>query len=230
MNSAAAGRIMVEACVGSLAGAQIAELAGADRIELNSALELDGLTPSAGLVQRVVHDIRIPVIAMARPRSGKFCYSDDEWETLKSDVRWLLNHGVDGIAFGCLDPGGQVDLARCREIRAMAESHLLVFHKAFDEATDWSLGLERLVEAGLNRVMTSGQQPTAMDGLSTIQALVRQAAGRIEVLPAGRVSSENAVKIVSETGCNQLHGSFSSSGPDQIGTEIRRTIQRLAAS
>ena len=219
--------ITVEVCVGSVQAARTAQRVGADRIELNAALELDGLTPSAGLVKRVLSEIRISVIAMARPRAGDFFYSDDEWETLKSDAAWLLESGVDGIAFGCLTADRTVDLERCQQMREAAGDAELVFHKAFDEVADWENDLEILIEAGVNRVMTSGQRPTAIEGLSTITAIVAQAKGRIEILPAGRVSSENVVQIVAESGCDQVHGSFSSGPQPDLISEIEAAIQQL---
>jgi copper homeostasis protein len=226
--SRASSKIVVEVCTGSLAGALIAESAGADRIELNAALELDGLTPSAGLLELVSDAIRIPVITMARPRAGDFFYSESEWETLIADARWMLDHGADGIAFGCLDENRNVDLGRCHQIRELAGAHEVVFHKAFDEVADWREGLERLIDAGINRVMTSGQSPTAEVGLTTITEMVRLAAGRIEVLPAGSVNSKNVVKIVNQSGTNQVHGSFSSREIADVGSEIRQVIDHLA--
>lgn len=220
-------KIIVEVCVGSLEGARIAQSAGADRIELNMALELDGLTPSAGLLELVRNSIQIPIIAMARPRTGNFCYSDSEWETLKTDAVWMMDHGAEGIAFGCLDQNREVDLSRCEEIRDLAGGRPLVFHKAFDEVPDWRLGLERLIAAGINRVMTSGLSPTAENGLRTIADIVEHAAGRIEVLPAGSINSKNAEKIVNQTDCKQIHGSFSSGPQADLETEIRQTIALL---
>jgi copper homeostasis protein len=219
--------VVVEVCVASLQGAVDAEKAGADRIELNYGLELDGLTPGAGLLELVSRQIRIPIIAMARPRGGDFVYSDSEWETLVQDARWLLQHGADGIAFGCLDPSGTIDLQRCREMRSLASDHALVFHKAFDEVADWSSGLETLIQAGINRVMTSGQKPAAVDGAEVIAGLVDQAAGRIQILPAGRINAQNARKIVDLTGVRQVHGSFSTAFPGDITAEIRNTINSL---
>jgi len=218
---------LVEVCVGSVEAASIAQSAGADRIELNSALQLDGLTPSAGLVKLVTERIRIPVIAMARPRAGDFCYDAQEWETLKADVSWLLENGADGIAFGCLTKDRQVDLERCDQIRELAGDAELVFHKAFDEVANFEIGLEILVESGINRIMTSGGRPTAMEGLSTISSVVSQADGRIEILPAGRVTSENAVRIVAETGCDQIHGSFSSGSEANLAAEIAAVVRHL---
>lgn len=222
-------KIVLEVCTSSLQGALDSELAGADRIELNSALELEGLTPSAGLMNLVSTAIRIPIIAMARPRAGDFQYSESEWDTLMADVSWLLKNGADGIAFGCLDSKRAIDLQRCREMRALAGTNELVFHKAFDDVRDWSAGLEILIESGINRVMTSGQQPTAEAGLATISKIVAQARGRIEVLPAGRIDSKNAGKILRQSGCHQLHGSFSSSPDGDIPAEIRRTIRESAS-
>ena len=218
----------IEVCVGSLEDAKTAEMAGADRIELNSALSLDGITPSAGLLKLVSSQVRIPIITMARPRSGDFCYTESEWETLLADAIWSLENGADGIAFGCLDVDRNIDVERCKEMRRIARSHELVFHKAFDETPDWSLALDQLIDAGINRVMTSGHAPTAQEGIPEIAQLFERAAGRIELLPAGKVSSLNAVQIVKETGVDQLHGSFSSGQEANFVTEIEGVIQALA--
>ena len=225
--SAANASVLVEVCVASLESAIAAETAGAGRIELNYGLELDGLTPGAGLLQLVSYKINLPIIAMARPRGGNFVYSDTEWQTLVRDAQWLLAHGADGVAFGCLDSSGAVELERCREVRSLAGGRELVFHKAFDEVRDWKTGLETLIEAGVNRVMTSGQKPAAIQGAVTIAEMVDRAAGRIEILPAGRINAENAGEIVDLTRVRQLHGSFSSGSDGSIVDEIRRTIDAL---
>ena len=220
--------ILVEACVASLESARLAQSAGADRIELNSALELDGLTPSSGLVRLVTTEIRIPVIAMARPRGGDFVYSEGEWNTLLADAEWLLENGVDGLAFGCLDKEGNVDLNRCRDIKSLSGNHELVFHKAFDETADWKAAIDVLVEAGIHRVMTSGQQPDAESGIETIGEIVAYSGHKIEVLPAGGITSVNAVKLIEQTGCGQVHGSFSKGPQSDVSAEICQTIQSLA--
>jgi copper homeostasis protein len=230
--------IIVEACVACVAAAVAVEQSGADRIEFNSALELDGLTPLPGVFSIVVSKIRIPIIAMARPRAGNFVYSDSEWDSLLADARWLIENGADGIAFGCLDDGGAVQLDRCREMRDLVGSKQLVFHKAFDVTSNWKLALDGLVEAGVNRVMTSGQAPTASGGAGVIAEAIRHVDGAIEVLPAGGINSSNASEIVAQTGANQLHGSFSG-GPrsaenvdkiGQISLEIEASISRLRES
>ncbi len=223
--SESANKVTIEVCAASVESAIIAQQSGADRIELNSALELDGLTPPAGLWNLASNAIRIPIIAMARPRGGDFIYTESEWQTLLADARWLLDHDAAGIAFGCLDSDGQIDLGRCREMRELAGDRELVFHKAFDEVSDWAAGLEVLIQSGINRVMTSGQMPTAMEGLETLASIERQSAGRIEVLPAGRVGSKNAAEILKRVGCSQLHGSFASGSDGDVAAEIKRTIE-----
>jgi copper homeostasis protein len=206
--------VLLELCVESVQDAAAAARGGADRLELNSALSLDGLTPSPGLVKEVRRAVgsRFPVVAMARPRAGDFFYADSEFHVLLRDVECLLEHGVDGVAFGILTARGDVDVARCRKVIRSIESGpgapAAVFHRAFDRVRDPPAALERLIDLGFRRVMTSGQQPTALRGSKLIGELIERAAGRIEILPAGGVRPANAPAIVSRTGCGQLHTSL----------------------
>lgn len=219
--------VLVECCVASFQAAKVAEQGGADRLELNSALELDGLTPSAGCFLNVVSNIRIPVIAMARPRAGDFVYSEAEWEALIADAHWLIENGADGIAFGCLDEKGHVDLRRCRQMRKLVGSRQLVFHKAFDETANWKQAIESLVEVGVQRVMTSGRVPSSFDGRDLISEMVQVAENRIEILPAGGVHSGNAGVLVRETGCEQIHGSFSGGPMGGLEAELKQVFHVL---
>ena len=205
----------------------IARHAGADRIELNLALELDGLTPSPGLMRRVVDQLEIPVIAMARPCAGGFHYSDDQWATLREDAAWLIHHGAAGVAFGAIQADGQIDVDRCRQLRDLVGEKELVFHKAFDIALDRVAALEHLIVAGVDRVMTSGLAATARDGAFRIASIVRQSQNRIEILPAGGISSHNAKRLVCQTGCRQIHGSFRHSAAGNLEQEIRDVISCL---
>src|SRR5215212_9192513 len=107
------GRVAVEICIESVDDAVTAAGGGADRVELNAALALGGLTPSLGTLVEVRRAVTVPVVAMARPRAGGFCYSDAEFRTLRRDAELSLEHGADGVAFGILSSGGRVDVARC---------------------------------------------------------------------------------------------------------------------
>src|SRR5438552_2166717 len=112
------GRVTLEVCVESVADAVAAVRGGTDRLELNSALALDGLTPSLGLLEEVRRGVgpRVPVVCMARPRTGDFCYDDAEFRVLLRDVELMLENGADGIAFGILTSDRRVDDGRCRSV------------------------------------------------------------------------------------------------------------------
>lgn len=218
--------VILEVCVESVADAAAAAAGGAGRIELNSALALDGLTPSAGLLDEVRRAVgrRFPVVAMARPRAGDFCYDDSEFRVLLRDVELLLANGADGIAFGVLTPGGDVDVARCRRVVRRIESGRgaahAVFHRAFDRVRDPFEAMEQLIDLGVRRIMTSGQQSTALRGVKLIAQLIDRAAGRIEILPAGGVRPSNAAAILSGTGCDQLHTSLREPGADGMSRRL----------
>ena len=206
--------MILEVCVASLDDAIAAERGGADRLELNSALSLGGLTPSLGLLRTVREAVSIPLIAMIRPRTGGFCYRPGEYACMLRDVGLVLENGADGIAFGILEEDGGIDLARCRRIIERAEGHPIVFHRAFDVVPDQASALEQLIDLGVTRVLTSGGEPTALEGAERIAQLRRQAGGRIEVLPASGIRPDNVGSLLSATGCDQVHASLGTLGRD----------------
>ena len=209
--------VLVELCIASVEDAVAAAAGGADRVELNSALPLGGLTPSAGLLAEVRRAVRLPVVAMARPRAGGFCYAAAEFAVLRRDVDFALDHGADGVAFGVLCDDGRVDVERCREVVRQVGPRAgqgAVFHRAFDFTPDPFDALEQLIDAGVRRVMTSGQRPTAAEGAELVGELIRHAAGRIEVLAAGGVRPWNVAELVARTGCDQVHAALREPRPD----------------
>ena len=201
-------RILLEVCIASADDAEAAAAGGAGRLELNTALALGGLTPSAGLVAEVLASVALPVIVMIRPRAGGFCYGDAEWRTMRRDAAAALDAGAAGVAFGALTADGRVDAARCREMVRHVEPAEAVFHRAFDVTPDPAEALERLIDAGVRRVMTSGQAPTALEGAALIAGLIEQARGRIEVLPAAGINPRTVAAVVGRTGCDQVHASL----------------------
>lgn len=220
-------QICVEVCVASIECAQIAQHAGAHRIELNTALELDGLSPTPGLLMGVLEHTNLPVTSMVRPRGGDFCYSEAEWKILKEDASWMLDLGARGIAIGCLDENKQIDEDRLIEIRQLAHDREVVFHLAFDEVPDWRKAVDLLAHHRINRLMTRGRMPSALEGAAQIRQIMDYARDRIEVLPAGQIVSSNVKTIVEKTGCNQVHGSFSSA-VDNGATPGKRLLQIMA--
>jgi copper homeostasis protein len=200
--------VLIEAAVESLAAAQAAHAGGADRLELNSALELDGLTPLMATLAAVKEKVSLPVIAMVRPRAGDFVYDDTEFLAMRKDGEALLERGADGLAFGFLTAEGAVDQRRTRQLVQMIGPKVSVFHRAFDVTPDPFGALEMLIDLGMTRVLTSGQRRSAIEGAELIRGLIERAAGRIEILPGAGISPENAASLIVHTGARQIHGSF----------------------
>ena len=198
-------RITLEIACEGLEDARAAVSGGADRLELCSALDLDGLTPSLGAVLEVRAAVRVPVMAMVRPRAGTFQVSPADLTVMYRDARLLLEAGADGIVFGVLGRDGGIDLGVVREFVGLATGREAVFHRAFDRAPDRDEALEMLIETGVRRVLTSGGAPTALEGAERIRALVARARGRIEILPAGGIREANVRRLLERTGCTQVH-------------------------
>jgi copper homeostasis protein len=184
--------------------------AGADRLELCSALELGGLTPSDGLVEAALAASPIPIVVMVRPRAGGFCYDRHEFAVMLRDAGRFLEMGACGIVFGILDQKRRIDAARSRELINLAGSVESVFHRAVDCAEDQKQAIDALIELECTRVLTSGGKPTAYQGVDEIRGLVEHAKGRIEILPGGGINAANVAEIVRLTGSTQVHVGASS--------------------
>ena len=204
----------IEICTASAEDCIAAEQGGADRVELNCALMLGGLTPSIGSLRESRSAVKIPIIAMIRPRAGGFCYSDREFAVMQRDAEACLAEGADGIAFGFLNPDGSLDAERCREMMRLAEGRQTVFHRAFDVVPDPVGTLDQLIDLGVTRVMTSGQEASAYNGAANIAEYIRHAADRIEILPAGGINRFTVKDVVERTGCDQIHASMSTTRRD----------------
>jgi copper homeostasis protein len=207
-------RVLLEVCVGSVDDALAAVAGGADRLELNCAVSLGGLTPSLGLFAEVRRRVSVPIIAMLRPRSGGFAYSATDFDVMCQDAGSLISAGADGVAFGILTADGDVDAGRCRQLLDVCSDRTAVFHRAFDVTRDPFAALECLIELGFRRVMTSGQAESAAAGADTIAGLVRRSAGRIEILPAGGVNQQMVGELLARTGCDQVHAGLRTIGHD----------------
>jgi copper homeostasis protein len=195
--------MIIEVVAQSPDDAVIAARSGADRLELVSALSLGGLTPSLGSLIKCLHE-GLPIVAMLRPRSGGFAYSQSEFEVMIFDGYSFLNAGAQGLVFGILTPGGEIDRkANGRLITELGGE--AVFHRAFDALPDPFEAMEILIDLGFKRILTSGGRGTALEGAETLRRLHEKADGRIEILPGGGVRPENATEIVARTGIQQLH-------------------------
>ena len=201
-------RVLLEVPIASVDDALAAQQGGADRLELNAALALGGLTPSLATVIEVKAVVTLPVLVMVRPRPGGFAYSEADFRVMCRDADLALQHGADGIVFGVLTADGLVDTQRCRELVRRAGGCPAVFHRAFDVTPDPFAALEQLIDLGFRRVMTSGQEESAYNGATLIAGLIGRAAGRIEVLPAGGINRFTVADVVARTGCEQVHASL----------------------
>jgi copper homeostasis protein len=201
-------RVLLEVPVASAEDALAAQEGGADRLELNAALSLGGLTPSLGTLIEVKAAVALPVLVMIRPRPGGFAYGRADFQVMQRDADLALQHGADGIVFGILTADGRVDGERCRCLLRQAGDRAAVFHRAFDVTPDPFEALERLIDLGFRRVLTSGQEETAYNGAPRIAELIRRCAGRIEVLPCGGINRFTVTDVVARTGCDQVHASL----------------------
>lgn len=200
---------VVEICCGSYEDALAAYKGGAKRIELNSALYLGGLTPSAGTLMLTKKHTDLKVIAMVRPRGAGFCYSEADFEVMKTDAALLMEHGADGLAFGCLKEDGTLAEDQVRELTAIVKEHQgeAVFHRAFDCVKDPYGTMEKLIEIGIDRVLTSGGKEKAVDGIGLLQKLQEAYGERIQLLAGSGVNADNALYLIKQTGICQVHSS-----------------------
>jgi copper homeostasis protein len=198
-------RILLEAACASLTDCLEAEAAGADRLELCSALVVGGLTPSIGLLAAARARVRVPIVCMVRPRAGAFCYGEDELETMRHDIAAFRDAGADGVVLGVLTAQGAVDIDRCRDLVERAGSLQTVFHRAFDLVPDPDTTLEALVSIGVTRILTSGQTPASLEGAPLLRRLIERAAGRIEILPGGGIRAASVSELLAATGARGVH-------------------------
>lgn len=203
--------VTLEVCVDTAEGLAQAVAGGADRIELCAALALGGLTPSAGLIA-VAATCGVPVVAMIRPRAGDFVWSEAEVAMMEVEIAAVRGAGLAGVVLGASRPDGRLDLPVLRRLVAAAEGMELVLHRAIDLTPDMGAALEEAVSLSFHRILTSGGEVTAEKGAARIAALVRQAAGRITVMPGSGVTSANAPQLKA-LGITEIHASCSATTP-----------------
>lgn len=213
----------IEVCCPDIPGVKRAIEGGADRIELCRDLELDGLTPTREDIRKAVglcHRAGVKVHVLIRSRAGNFVYSgSEEAQTMAREINMALDEGADGVVIGALTPQGNVDKFLCRMWIDAVRSHPRVtggelaelgitFHRAFDVCINPMKAVEDIIDLGCNRLLTSGQEASAFEGIPLLKSLVQATAGRLTILAGAGVSTENYRQIMAETGVNEVHGSF----------------------
>lgn len=212
----------LEIAAHSLRSCMAAQDGGADRIELCTALQTGGLTPAAGLLRSVRQAVTIPIHVLVRPRVGDFVFSKYELEEMKSSIEICRDEGADGIVTGCLRKDGNIDLPQLAYLFAAAEGIEKTFHRAFDLIPDPLLALQQLQQLGCDRILTSGQEKSALVGSDLIRRLVYAAHGSPTILAGAGINSQNILDVAHQTGTTEFHASakkiLSSHGvTDRIG-------------
>lgn len=205
--------VQIEVCAASIESAMAAEKGGANRIELCSALSEGGITPSAGMIKYACENLSIPVFVLIRPRTGDFLYSNAEFATMKEDILAAKTFGADGIVIGILNANGSIDYPRMKMLMELAKPMEVTFHRAFDMTKDPFIALEEIIKLGCQRILTSGQAATAIQGAKLLGQLLIKAGNRIKIMPGSGIKPENLAHIAKISGAREFH--FSASGKYQ---------------
>ena len=212
--------MIFEICVDSVAGVRAARSAGAQRVELCASLIEGGITPSRGMIREARKISGIGLHVIIRPRGGDFLFCDDEFSVMAADIETAKTEGADGVVIGQLTADGVIDVDRTRELVARAKPMAITFHRAFDMTPDPFTALDTLIALGIDRVLTSGQEATVLEGLPLIVELIGRADGRIIVMPGGGITSRNVDRIVAAARPPELH--FAALELEDGGMRFRR--------
>lgn len=227
----------VEICVTSAASARAAQQGGADRVELCRDLTVGGLTPAEDVLRETCRSLQIPVHVLIRPRAGDFVSTDRELSLMISDIQRAKRQGAGGVVFGVLNRDRAIDRDRTAQLVASARPMSVTFHKAFDETRDPFEALEHLVDLGIDRVLTSGQAPTALEGLDRLASLTQRATGRLIIMAGGRIRA-GELPALAQAGLAEIHLASGvltttdevSSGEAQVDATKVAAVMNLARS
>ena len=218
---------LFEVCTGNLPSVAAAVRGGARRIELCSALPLDGLTPSIGMLQTVRSLFpTLTIHVLIRSREGDFVYTEEEVLAMEHDIHAMLPF-ADGFVCGALTPDGDIDMTAMHRLVGAADGKPVTFHRAFDRCRDPFEALEQIISLGCRRILTSGQQPTAEQGIPLLRQLCKQADGRIIIMPGGGINERNVRLIANQTGVTELVGSASGGKGITCAETVKKIIELL---
>ncbi|MBO7348212.1 MAG: copper homeostasis protein CutC [Bacteroidaceae bacterium] len=225
--------MILEVCCGNIPSVRAAIQGGAQRVELCRDLEQDGMTPDPQTISQAIalcHPAGVRVHVLIRPRAGNFVYTPEELDQMRADITTALQLGADGIVIGALTPDGDIDLTQTAQMvqyaRQCNRQVSITFHRAFDVCNNPLQALDQIIRLGCDRILTSGQQSTAQQGISMLRELVLAARGRITILCGAGVTPANAARILHETGATELHGSLRTgtvTDPDKVASIIHNS-------
>ena len=196
----------IEICANSVESAVKAQEGGAYRVELCAGIPEGGTTPSFGeirMARQLLQETKLHVII--RPRGGDFLYTHLEQEIMLHDIKVALQLGADGVVFGCLTAEGEVDVPAMKKLMNAVGDMNVTFHRAFDMCRNPKEALEQIISLGCTNILTSGQEANAVKGIPLLKELVKQADGRIIIMPGCGVNPSNILQIAEETGTSEFH-------------------------
>ncbi len=196
---------LLECCVDCVESALAAKQGGADRLELCANLLIGGTTPDINLYHRIREKCDILINVLIRPRFGDFCYTDEEFEIIRRDVKMFREAGADGVVIGILKPDGSLDVERMAILMEEAKGMSVTLHRAFDVCADPMLALHQSKELGIDTILTSGQKNTALEGRDLLTTLVKEAAGEIDILIGSGVKDSVIEQLAEQTGATSFH-------------------------
>ena len=201
-------KLTLEVCANSVESALMAQRGGAHRVELCDNIYEGGTTPSHGTIQLARQKINIVLNIIIRPRGGDFCYSDNEFQIMINDVELAKKAGVDGIVIGLLNTDGSVDKKRTRHLVELARPMSVTFHRAFDVTNDSFQALKDIIDCGCDRILTSGQENKAFEGVALLKKLIESSKSRIIIMPGSGINETNIQEIYDKTGATEFHSSL----------------------
>ena len=207
---------ILEIAVFNIESALTAIAAGADRIEFCENPMEGGTTPSYGSLKTLIQKTSTPIFPIIRPRGGDFLYSDDEFDSMKSDLLLVKELGYPGAVIGMLKKDGHRDINRTAKLVSIAGNMEITFHRAFDRCIDPLKGLEDIIQTGCKRILTSGQVPNVANALPLIAELVNNANGRITIMPGSGVRANNINQIIARTNVKEIHSSARKNYPSSM--------------
>ncbi|MFN8242252.1 MAG: copper homeostasis protein CutC [Bacteroidales bacterium] len=198
-------RFRIEVCVDSIESAIVAQEAGAHRIELCSGLSEGGLTPGFGLISSARHNLDIGLHVLVRPRPSDFLYSDDDYDIMRKDIDFCGEAGADGVVIGILMADGTIDIDRCSRLVEYSRPMSVTFHRAFDLCRAPLDSIRDVISTGADRVLTSGQAQSAIEGAALLSQLLKETRGKIIIMPGGGINESNIRELVEKTGAPEFH-------------------------
>jgi copper homeostasis protein len=193
---------------------ELAQEAGADRIEFCDNYSLGGITPSQTDIFEVKKLLQIPLHVIIRPRGGNFVYDTEEIEMMKHDILFCKEHNINGVVFGVLNPDNTIDVKANKELVELAKPMSVTFHRAIDECVDIKKALGEIIGLGFNMVLTSGGKQNALEGIETLKNCQEKFGEKITIIPGGGIRSNNIGLIAKETGCIQFHSAALTNSSD----------------